>query len=196
MRPSAAVRPLEGNVLVELCIHAANVLYLISFLARDMLWLRLLTCAGLLLGVLFFSCQPMPLYGPTVWHVVFLVINGLQIWRLLAERRRLTLTAKQERVGEAAFHDLSREELLTLLARVTWEGPAKVLDVENACHQQLTREEGVLRDIAFSRLSRSELVNLLTRRMWCSIVKLRPSTWRRPGQRDGGAGVTSGSAAG
>src|SRR4051812_9627380 len=149
-----------GDALVEFCLHLANGLYLLSFLARDMLWLRALTCAGLALGVVFFSCQPTPLYGPTAWHVVFLAINGLQIWRLVLERRELTLSAEQERVGEATFHGLSREELLTLLTRAVCEEPDRLRDVRRACRHELTAEERALRDIAFSRLSRGELLNL------------------------------------
>ena len=35
-----------GEVLVELCIHIANLFYLASFLVRDMLWLRLLAVSA------------------------------------------------------------------------------------------------------------------------------------------------------
>ena len=105
--------------MVALCIHLANVFYLASFLVRDMLWLRALTCVGLMLGVVFFSCQKTPMYGPTAWHLVFLAINGVQILRLVTDRRRMTLSEEQARFAEAAFRDLSREELLTLLTRVT-----------------------------------------------------------------------------
>ena len=105
--------------MVEFCIYIANVVYLISFLARDILWLRLLTCVALLLGIVFFTCQPAPLYGPTIWHVAFLAINGVQISRLLVERRQLMLAKEQERLGQAAFADLTREQLLHLLTRVS-----------------------------------------------------------------------------
>jgi hypothetical protein len=167
--------------LVELCLHIANVVYLLSFLDRDMLRLRALTCVGMMLGIVFFSCQPRPLYGPTAWHVVFLVINGFQIRHLVRERRRLMLTEEQERFGEATFHDFSREELLTLLTRVLDENPERLQDVTRICHQPLTREQRVLRDVAFSRLSRNELLNLLTRRLWNSMRRRGPS--RRRGQR-------------
>ena len=73
--------------MVELCIHAANLLYLASFLGRDVLTLRALTCAGLALGLIFFTCRPEPLYGPAFWHVAFLVINAIQIARIVRERR-------------------------------------------------------------------------------------------------------------
>ena len=167
--------------MVDLCIHVANVLYLASFLGRDMLWLRILTCGGLVLGVVFFSCQPAPMYGPTGWHVLFLFINAVQIRRLIVERRRLMLTTKQERIGEATFNDLSREELLTLLTHVmsqAVEPPKSPDDIQETCHQPLSKQEGVLRDLAFNHLSRADILNLLTRRMWNAIVRLKPTRTR------------------
>ena len=170
--------------MVELCIHVANVLYLASFLGRDMLWLRLLTCGGLVLGIVFFGCQPSPMYGPTAWHVLFLLINAVQIRRIVAERRRLMLTTKQVRVGDATFNNLSRDELLTLLTHVMAQGvesPKSPDDIEQTCHQPLSKQEGVLRDLAFSHLSRADILNLLTRRMWNAIVRLKPG---RQGKRE------------
>ena len=165
--------------MIELCIHIANVFYLLSFLGRDMLWLRALTCAGLVLGIIFFTCQTTPLYGPTVWHVVFLVINGVQIVRLIEERRQLRLSVEQAQLGDAAFHDLSRDEMLTLLTHVTYENPARIQDIPRLCDQSLNADERVLRDLAFSRLSRNELMNLLTRRMWNSLRRRVPARRRK-----------------
>jgi hypothetical protein len=174
--------------LVEFCIHIANVFYLLSFLGRDMLWLRSLTCAGLVLGVVFFTCQSTPLYGPTFWHVVFLVINGVQIWRLVLERRQLMLTKEQERFGEETFQGLTREELLTLLTRAMNEKPERLQDIDQICHEPLSKDERVLRDIAFSRLSRQELLNLVTRRFWNSLKRRYPARWRRRGKQGPEAG--------
>ncbi len=165
--------------MIEFCCHAANVLYLLSYLVRDMLWLRLLTCVGLVLGVVFFACQPTPYYGPSSWHVCFLLINGFQIARLVRERRRQMLTAKQEKVGGAAFQELTRDELLNLLAHVMVKKPEGEPDLAAISRQALNKEEQVLRDLAFSRLSRGELLNLLTRRMWNSIIRLKPVGWKR-----------------
>lgn len=174
--------------MVESCIHIANVLYLLSYLGRDMLWLRILTCGGLVLGLLFFTCQPTPLFGPSVWHVVFLVINLLQIRSLLIQRRQQMLTEEQERLGEAAFHDLTRDELLTLLTHVTYEGTGRLANIQQVCHQQLNQDERVLRDLAFAGLSRGELLNLLTRRMWNSICRGKPGRWTRRHQAHPGFG--------
>lgn len=165
--------------LLETCIHAANVFYLLSFLALDMLWLRALTCLGLVLGLIYFTCQPAPLYSCSVWQAGFLVINLIQIRRLIKERRQLRLSAEQERLAQAAFQDLSREELLALLARTSCLGRAEHGDFSSICRDPLTDEERALRDIAFSRLSRTELLNLLTRRMWHSLRRRNPAAWWR-----------------
>ena len=148
------------------CIHVANIFYLVSFLNRDMLWLRILTCAGLAFGVVFFTTCPTPMYGPTVWHIVFLFINFYQIYRLILARRETDLSHTKEVVGEVVLEGMNRDELLSLLA-LEMSGkvdpsvdPQKVKDVE------LSENEEVLKDLVLDRLSRKELVNLLTRRMW------------------------------
>ena len=163
--------------MVELCIHVANIFYLASFLVRDIFWLRILTCVGLVLGVIFFTCQSTPMYGPTVWHVVFLGINALQIWRLIIERRKRMLTAEQQRIAEAAFHDLSRDQLLTLLTRAMCDNPQRVRDLRRVTQKPLNDDERLVRDMAFSHLSRKDLLNLLTRRLWRFLQRFNPARW-------------------
>lgn len=163
--------------MVEFCIHAANILYLLSFLARDILWLRVLTCCGLVLGIVFFTCKTDPLYGPTVWHVVFLFINGVQIVRLIKDRRRLMLPPQVEKAAEAACRGVSRDQLLTLLTRAMWAHPDTMRDVRRTLKQPLTTEEEVMRDMALGHLTRKEMLNLLTRRLWCTVQ------WAWPGRR-------------
>jgi hypothetical protein len=163
--------------VVEFCIHAANVLYLMSFLARDILWLRLLTCLGLVLGIVFFTCQQNPLYGPTVWHAVFLVINGVQIGRLIKERRRLMLPPPLEKAAEAACRDLTRDQLLALLTRAMWSHPDTMRDVRRTLRQPLSNEEQVVRDLALGHLTRKEMLNLLTRRLWCTVQWAWGARW-------------------
>lgn len=176
--------------MVDLCIHAANLFYLASYLVRDMLWLRVLTCVGLALGIVYFGCQATPMYCPLAWQVLFLGINGVQIRHLVRERRRLRLTEEQRRLGEATFDHLSREELLTLLTRAVSERPEALAGFPRTCDRQLSHDERVLRDLAFSRLTRQELLNLLTRRLWNSIKRRNPGRWGWP--RRGGAAAPDG----
>lgn len=168
----------NGDCVADWCIHAANVIYLVSFLTRDMMWLRLLTCCGLGFGIVFFTCQPAPMYGPTAWHVVFLLINAVQIRRLVYERRRVSLSEDRARVAQAAFKDLSRDEMLNLLTRAMCAQAEKLPDLRRAAREPLSEDEQVVRDIAFRGLSNKELLNLLTRRLWNSLWWVNPTRWR------------------
>ena len=150
----------------EYCIHVANIFYLVSFVNRDMMWLRILTCLGLSFGVVFFTTCPTPMYGPTVWHVVFLVINAYQIYRLIIERRETNLDPNQELIGEVALEGMEREDLVCLLAQELGGSLDKRKTPEESAQATLEESELVLKQLVLDRLSRKELVNLLTRRMW------------------------------
>src|SRR5690242_584065 len=134
-----------------------------------MMWLRLLTCGGLLLGIVFFTCQPSPLYGPCVWQVLFFAINVVQIRRLIYGRRRVKLSEEREQVAREAFKDLSRDEMLNLLTRAMCAQAERLPDLREAAREPLSEDEAIVRDIAFRGLSNKELLNLLTRRLWTSL---------------------------
>ena len=165
--------------MADYCIHIANVFYLMSYAGRDMLWLRAFTCCGIAFGIVFFThCQSTPMYGPTFWHVAFLLINFYQIRRLLSERRRLKLSREQEIAGRAMLGGLNDGELADSLAHAVRSGKSGELEIfTDSDGHQLTEDEAALRDIAFANLSRAELMNLLSRRAWSTLKKLRPR-WR------------------
>ncbi len=71
----------------DLCIHVANIVYLGSYLVRDVLWLRILTVCGLSLAVAFFCMRLNPTSAPVFWHAVFVGVNIVQIGRLMRQRR-------------------------------------------------------------------------------------------------------------
>jgi hypothetical protein len=102
-------------------IHVANVLYLLSYLVRDILWLRLLTVIAGLVLMPYFVLQSPPLWPPVLWNVLFTAINGVQIGRLLAERRPVHLTEEQERLHALAFRALTPREFLRLARQGTWK---------------------------------------------------------------------------
>lgn len=155
----------------EYCIHVANLFYLGSFLHRDILWLRILTCCGLLFGIVFFVCQTTPLYGPTFWHIVFLLINIVQIGRLIRARRESRLSDTQEQVAEDVFSHYSREQLVDLLT-YSVSNTDDVLVGEQSI--VLSPDDLILKRMAFEHLATDELVNLLTRRMWNKLDRIAP----------------------
>ena len=97
-------------------VHAANVCFLISFVVRDILWLRVLSIAGgfSLIPYFYFS-GPEPQLAPIGWNIVFTVINVYQIYRLIQERRPVALSEGELRLYDAVFHRLSPRAFLRLL---------------------------------------------------------------------------------
>ena len=64
-------------------IHAANILLVVAYSVRDILWLRLFAVGAALISIPYFVLQPTTLWAPLSWSVVFAAINLLQSWRSL-----------------------------------------------------------------------------------------------------------------
>jgi len=105
-------------------IHVANVLYLFSYLVKDILWLRLLTVVAGSVLLAYYVLLPAPLWAAIGWNVVFLAINVRQIHVLLLERRPVRLTPDELRLHQLAFRSLSQREFAKLLRLARWESIA------------------------------------------------------------------------
>ena len=105
-------------------LHAANVLYLLSYLVKDILWLRLLTVVAGVLLMTWALLQPQPLWSSVGWNALFLAINLYQSWRLILERRPVRLSERETLLYRLAFRTLTPREFLKLLALGRWEEAA------------------------------------------------------------------------
>ena len=101
-------------------IHAANILLLIAYSVRDVLWLRLFAVAASLIAIPYYVLQPSMLWAPLTWSVVFAAINLFQSWLLFMERRPVKLTAEEEEVRRLAFQDLPPRKVLQVLGIGSW----------------------------------------------------------------------------
>jgi len=101
-------------------IHAANILLLIAYSVRDVLWLRLFAVAASLIAIPYYVLQPSMLWAPLTWSVVFAAINLFQSWLLFIERRPVQLTSEEEEVRRLAFQDLPPRKVLQVLSIGSW----------------------------------------------------------------------------
>ena len=101
-------------------IHAANVLLLIAYSVRDVLWLRVFAVAASVIAIPFYVLQPTVLWAPLAWSVVFAGINLFQSWLLFVERRPIKLTAEEEEIRRLAFYDLPPRKVLQVLSIGSW----------------------------------------------------------------------------
>lgn len=160
------------------CIHIANLFYLGSYLCRDILWLRVLTCAGLVFGIVFFCCQAEAMFAPASWMLLFLVVNCAQIIRTVRDRNDTRLNAAQQEIADLLQCRLSRQDLLNVLTKSMCQSLRGAHLLERTDKIELNREERIVRDTAFDRLSDQELVNLIVRRFWPSIRRRRTGWFR------------------
>ncbi|MGN6453075.1 MAG: hypothetical protein ACTHL7_08425, partial [Steroidobacteraceae bacterium] len=77
---------------INLLVHFANVLLLISYSVRSMLWLRWFAVASALTVVPYYLAQEKVLWPPVAWAAVFTAITLYQIARLYAARRPVVLS--------------------------------------------------------------------------------------------------------
>lgn len=151
-------------------LHAANVLLLVAYSVRDILWLRLFAVVSALIAIPYFVLQPTPLWVPIGWSAVFAAINLFQSWRLFMERRPVKLTSEEEEVRRLVFEDLPSRKVLQVLSVGSWitaETGERMIE-RGKCPEgvslivrgtvRVARKEGVLGDLVAGNLVGSALL--------------------------------------
>ena len=105
---------------MDYLVHVANVLYLFSYLMRDILWLRILTVVAASCLIPWFYFRPEPLLAPIYWNLLFTGINLWQIVVLLLERRPVHFLPHEQRLYEMVFRVLPPRDVKRLLGFAKW----------------------------------------------------------------------------
>lgn len=91
---------------MEALVYIANGLYLSSYLVQDMLRLRWLTLLATACLLVYFYLRPEPLLTVVFWNLFFIILNAIQIVRLVALRKRRTTRARNLAVrGKSDQHE-------------------------------------------------------------------------------------------
>ena len=104
---------------MPLLYNSANVLYLVSYLVKDILWLRLVTVLAGVLLIVNASLTHAPV--SVAWNALFTAINVYQSWLLILERRPVHLSDEEQRLYGRVFRSLTPREFVKLLAFARWE---------------------------------------------------------------------------
>ncbi len=100
---------------MEALIHTANVIYLVSYTMREILWLRVFTVVAATCLIFYFYLRPEPLLTPIYWNLVFIVLNIIWIVRLLLERRPVQLSDDEQDLCRLVFGTITPREMIKLL---------------------------------------------------------------------------------
>lgn len=71
---------------MDILICVANGLYLLSYVMKDILHLRVLTIVAASFLVVYFYLQPVPMMTAIYWNLFFIVLNLYQIGQIVAVR--------------------------------------------------------------------------------------------------------------
>lgn len=110
--------------LADFLVHGSNILLLVSYSVRDILWLRWFAVAAALVNIPYFLLQGSILWPPVLWAGVFTVINLYQIARIYLGRRPVVLSADEQRLYELAFRSLRPREFVSLVLAGEWKDAA------------------------------------------------------------------------
>jgi hypothetical protein len=119
----------EGSTMnmqpVEVLVHLSNLLLLVSYSVRDMLWLRWFAVGAAVANLPYYLAQTTVLWPPVIWGTVFMVINLYQIARIYLERRPVVLSADERKLYDMGFQALRPREFVSLLLAGAWRDAAQ-----------------------------------------------------------------------
>src|SRR3989344_5816459 len=115
--------------------HLANVLFLLAFAVKDILWLRLLTISGSFSVAAYYYWQPGVNAANLYWSSLYIVLNVIHITIILYERRPTRFTDEQAQLYRLVFRTLTPWEFRKFLRLANWQNaqPSQSL-VEQGTH--------------------------------------------------------------
>jgi Popeye protein conserved region len=107
--------------LADYLVHFANILLLVSYSVRDILWLRWFAVGAALTNIPYFLLQGTVLWPPILWALVFTAINLYQIANIYLERRPVVLSEDEQKLYDLGFRSLRPREFVSLSLVGEWE---------------------------------------------------------------------------
>jgi CRP-like cAMP-binding protein len=110
---------MNPNVAVFL-VHFSNVLMLLSYSVRNILWLRWFAVSAAITVIPYYFYRQEILWPPILWAAVFLCINLFQIARIYAERRPVRFSPDEQTLYDMGFHSLAPRDFISLVLAGEW----------------------------------------------------------------------------
>ncbi|RTZ78864.1 MAG: cyclic nucleotide-binding protein, partial [SAR324 cluster bacterium] len=96
----------EWNILVIL-LNIGYIIFLAAFLAKKIIWLRLLTITGNIIVVPYYLYfLETPLWNTIVWISIYTVINLVMLFIIYLESRPIKLSDLEQKIYDLTFKSL------------------------------------------------------------------------------------------
>ena len=111
----------DFNIYVIL-LNCAYTVWLAAFIAKDIVWLRLLTVTGnfiVLPYYLYFF--EFPLWNPIVWVALYTIINLVMLIIIYLESRPVQLSEAEQKIYDLTFKSIEPRVFKKLIDHGSWE---------------------------------------------------------------------------
>jgi hypothetical protein len=117
---------------LDYLVHFSNILLLVAYSVKDILWLRWFAVAAAITNIPYFLLQKSVLWPPILWALVFTAINLYQIARLYLERRPVVLSQDEQKLYDLGFQSLRLREFVSLSLVGEWKNgePGETVMIE------------------------------------------------------------------
>jgi hypothetical protein len=106
----------------DLTGHLAFGLIALSFLVKDIFWLRLMSITASCFSIFYNYFIPAePMIIAIFWNGVFIAVNLYHIGIILYEKRQVKMDAKNEELYSTLFKDMTPVEYLKISRAAQWE---------------------------------------------------------------------------
>jgi len=110
------------GIKIEYVGHAAYTLGILSFVLKDMLWLRLITIVAASLCVFYnYAAPATPMWVPIYWNSALVGINVIQVAIIFYERRDIVLDEKEKWLYTNVFSNFTPIDFKRLMGAASWK---------------------------------------------------------------------------
>ena len=105
----------DWNILVIL-FNTANIIFLAAFMAKKIVWLRLLTITGMLVGIPYYLyIHEAPMWNNIFWVCTYASINLVMLFLIYLESRPIKLSDLEQKIYNMTFKSLGPREFKHLI---------------------------------------------------------------------------------
>ena len=106
----------------DLTGHLAFGLIALSFLVKDIFWLRIMSIAASLFSIFYnYFIPPIPMTIAIFWNGVFIAVNLYHIAVLIYEKRPVKMNPKDKELYDTMFKSMSPVEFLKITKIAKWK---------------------------------------------------------------------------
>ncbi|MCS6988300.1 MAG: popeye domain-containing protein [Chloroherpetonaceae bacterium] len=101
--------------------HFAFALIALSYLVKEIFYLRVLSICACVAGISYnYFAPPQPLWTPIFWNGAFIAVNAVQLYVIWRERRGIEFSEEEKEIYQMIFKSFSPLEFAKLMRLAKW----------------------------------------------------------------------------